>query len=89
MANKAHEDIPGNPSTATSSKQKLNYTVLGVEKNDSTPFEWEATENYITINSEDSEISKTWIYLENKRKSQKWKSTDGKNQVQTLELVKQ
>ena len=24
MANKAHEEIPGNPSTATSSKQKLN-----------------------------------------------------------------
>ncbi|VAW15333.1 FIG01101636: hypothetical protein [hydrothermal vent metagenome] len=24
MANKAHEDIPGNPSTATSSKTKLN-----------------------------------------------------------------
>jgi len=70
-------------------QKEMNYTVLGVEKNDSTPFEWEATENYITINSEDSEISKTWIYLENKRKSQKWKSTDGKNQVQTLELVKQ
>ena len=24
MANKAHEEIPGNPSTATSSKVKLN-----------------------------------------------------------------
>jgi len=70
-------------------QKEMNYTVLGVEKDDSTPFEWSATENYITIKSEDSEISKTWIYLENKGKSQKWKSTDGKNQVQTLELVKQ
>src|SRR5210317_380527 len=25
MANKAHKDIPGNPSTATSSKIELNY----------------------------------------------------------------
>ncbi len=70
-------------------QKEMNYTVLGVEKDDSTPFEWSATENYITIKSEDSDISKTWIYLENKSKSQKWKSTDGKNQVQTLELVKQ
>ena len=29
MANKAHEDIPGNPSTATSSKQKLNDRLNG------------------------------------------------------------
>ncbi len=70
-------------------QKEMNYTVLGVEKDDSTPFEWSTTENYITIKSEDSDISKTWIYLENKNKSQKWKSTDGKNQVQTLELVKQ
>ncbi len=70
-------------------QKEMNYTVLGVEKDDSTPFEWSATENYITIKSEDSDLSKTWIYLENKNKSQKWKSTDGKNQVQTLELVKQ
>ncbi|SDD66851.1 hypothetical protein SAMN05421636_101362 [Pricia antarctica] len=70
-------------------QKEMNYTVLGVEKDDSTPFEWSATESYITIKSEDSDISKTWIYLENKNKSQKWKSTDGKNQVQTLELVKQ
>ncbi len=70
-------------------QKEMNYTVLGVEKDDSTPFEWEATDSYITIRSEDSDISKTWIYLENKNKSQKWKSTDGKNQVQTLELEKQ
>ncbi len=70
-------------------QKEMNYTVLGIEKDDSTPFEWSATENYITIDSEDSDISKTWIFLENKNKIQKWKSTDGKNQVQTLELVKQ
>ncbi len=70
-------------------QKEMNYKVLGMEKDDSTPFKWSATENYITIESEDSDISKTWIFLENKNKRQKWKSTDGKNQVQTLELVKQ
>lgn len=70
-------------------QKEMNYTVLGMEKDDSTPFKWTATDDYITIESRDSDISKTWIFLENKGKSQKWKSTDGKNQVQTLELAKQ
>ncbi|HDZ13541.1 MAG TPA: hypothetical protein ENH60_01410 [Pricia sp.] len=70
-------------------QKMMNYSVLGIERDESTPFKWSATETYITIEGTDDEISKTWIYLENKNKSQKWKSTDGKNQVQTLELVKQ
>ena len=70
-------------------QKMMNYSVLGIEKDESTPFKWSATETYITIEGTDDEISKTWIYLENKNKSQKWKSTDGKNQVQTLELEKQ
>lgn len=70
-------------------QKEMNYKVLGMEKDDSTPFQWNATENYITIESADSDLSKTWLFLENKKKSQIWKSTDGKNQVQTLELVKQ
>ena len=70
-------------------QKEMNYTVLGVDKDDSTPFKWSATDSYITIEGTDDDISKTWIFLENKSKSQKWKSTDGKNQVQTLELVKQ
>ncbi|HET8737939.1 MAG TPA: hypothetical protein VFM69_15205 [Pricia sp.] len=69
-------------------QKEMNYRVLGMEKDDSTPFQWNATENYITIESADSDLSKTWLFLENKKKSQVWKSTDGKNQVQTLELVK-
>ncbi|MDT7829053.1 hypothetical protein RQM65_10295 [Pricia sp. S334] len=70
-------------------RKEMNYTVLGVEKDDSTPFQWSATDSYITIDGEDSDLSKTWIFVENKGKRQQWKSTDGKNQVQTLELVKQ
>lgn len=69
--------------------KQLDYTVLGIEQSDSAPFEWFATEKYVTITGDDSEISKTWIYIEDKGKFQKWQSTDGENNVQTLELAKQ
>lgn len=69
--------------------KQLDYTVLGIEQSDSAPFEWSATEKFVTITGDDSEISKTWIYIENKGKFQKWQSTDGENNVQTLELVKE
>lgn len=70
-------------------QKEMNYTVLGMERDDSTPFEWSATESEVTIESEDSDLSKTWIIMKNERKNQKWKSTDGKNKVQTLVLEKQ
>ena len=69
-------------------QKNLHYTVLGIEKDDSTPFRWSASENFITIEGEDSDLAKTWIYIENKAKIQKWKSTNGKNEVQSLELIK-
>jgi hypothetical protein len=72
-----------------SGKKDLDYSLLGVSENDKTPFEWSATEEYITIDSENSELSKTWIYIENKRTYQKWKSTDGSNSVQTLIMTKE
>jgi hypothetical protein len=70
-------------------EKNIDYRVLGVERADAAPFKWSSTEKYITIESDDSELTKTWIYLENKNKSQKWKSTDGENTIQTLELVKE
>ncbi|NNE78213.1 MAG: hypothetical protein HKN31_14215 [Pricia sp.] len=69
-------------------QKDLNYSVLGIEKDDSTPFKWSASESYITIEGEDSDLAKTWIFVENKAKLQKWKATDGRNQVQSLELIK-
>ncbi|MBT8183873.1 MAG: phytanoyl-CoA dioxygenase family protein [Eudoraea sp.] len=41
MANKAHEDIPGNPSTATSSKQRLNDRSDGKPLRILTEEDWE------------------------------------------------
>lgn len=72
-----------------SGRKQLDYKVLGLQRNDTAPFEWEATEKFVTIKGESSELTKTWIYIENKSKFQKWQSTDGSNKVQTLELVKE
>ena len=69
-------------------EKNLDYTVLGLTKKDNVPFTWEATEKYVTILSENSDFAKTWIILESKGSSQKWKSTNGENEVQTIELTK-
>ncbi|MCO6163619.1 MULTISPECIES: lipocalin family protein [unclassified Flavobacterium] len=69
-------------------EKNLDYTVLGMQKKDNVSFTWKLTENYITIDSENSDFAKTWIILENKNSSQIWKSTNGENEVQTLELSK-
>lgn len=70
-------------------EKKLNYSVLGIDRNDELPFKWEWNDDkYISIESEGSEFSKTWIIMENERKFQKWKSTDGTNTIQILELKK-
>ncbi|MDX9782852.1 MAG: hypothetical protein RBT35_07740 [Bacteroidales bacterium] len=72
-----------------SGEKNISYVVLGVQREDKTPFKWEwADGKYVTIESEGSDFSKTWIIIENKKKSQKWKSTDGSNLVQTLEIEK-
>ncbi len=66
----------------------IKYNVLGVEKKDSTTLRWKANDKFITIESEGSDFSKTWLIIENNKKSQLWKSTDGANQIQTIELKK-
>jgi hypothetical protein len=70
-------------------EKNLDYSLLGVSSTNGTPFEWSATEEFVTIEGDDSDLTKTWIYIENGRKFQKWQSTDGANNVQTLELKKQ
>jgi hypothetical protein len=59
-----------------------------MERDDNMPFKWTATDQYVTIESSNSDFDKTWIIFKNKAKFQQWKSTDGKNQIQVLELVK-
>ncbi len=52
-------------------------------------FDWTCTDNTVTMRGFDSEFARSWIVIENKKSSQVWKSTDGSNGVQTLELRKQ
>lgn len=70
-------------------EKNLSFTVLGKTQEDKTPFKWSWQEGkYVSINSEGSEFAKTWIIMENKRNFQKWKSTDGANHIQVIELKK-
>jgi hypothetical protein len=49
-------------------------------------FEWSCTENTVTMRGFDADFARSWIVVENDRRHQIWKSTDGANNVQTLEL---
>ena len=70
-------------------RKNLNYSVLGIQRDDKLPFKWTWNDGkYISIESNGSDFSKTWIIMTNKKKFQKWKSTDGTNNVQIIELKK-
>ncbi len=69
-------------------EKNLNYSVMGTPYIDQLPFNWSATDNSVTIQGERTALSKTWIITTNKRNFQQWKSTDGSNKVQVLELKK-
>ena len=72
-----------------SGEKNLNYSVLGIQRDDKLPFNWTWNDGkYISIESNGSDFSKTWIIMTNKKKFQKWKSTDGTNNVQIIELKK-
>lgn len=68
----------------------LKYEVFQVAREEQLPFKWIASDEFVTIDGdkEQSEFVKTWIIVENKKKFQRWRSTDGQNQIQTLELKK-
>jgi len=65
-------------------EKHIQYKVLGIQRNDNLGFDWAANENYVSIKNGGAEFSKTWIILN----IQRWKSTDGNNQVQILHLSK-
>ena len=70
-------------------EKNINFSALGTTHNDQTPFRWTSHDGkYVTIESENSEFAKTWIIVTNKKKFQKWNTTDGTNKVQVIELKK-
>ncbi len=70
--------------------KKVNYSVFENKVEDNTAFTWKkaADGESITINSEGSVLNKTWLIIKDEKKYQKWKSTDGTNTIQVLELKK-
>jgi len=69
--------------------KNLSYSVLGINRNDHLPFNWLWNDSkYMTITSNGSDFAKTWIIVSNKKRFQQWKSTDGGNNIQILELRK-
>ncbi len=92
---------PGKPGVALSNigtiqfnkngtgEKNIHYTALGTTFEDQKPFKWSSSDGkYMTIDGEGSEFSKTWIIMTDKKKFQKWKTTDGTNNIQIIELVK-
>lgn len=73
-------------------EKDINYAMFQTEFSDTQSFRWNMpSEDLITLtssNSTNSDLDKTWIIVSKKKDKQVWRSTDGKNTVQTLELSK-
>lgn len=74
-------------------EKNVSYNMFQNEFSDLQSFRWNLQgDDVITIRSTDSykksDFDKTWIITTNTKKKQIWRSTDGKNAVQTLELSK-
>ena len=69
-----------------SGEKELGYNVLGISRNDTLPFNWEVTKEYITLRGGESALAKSWIIQKSSRVEQIWNSTDGENEIQILKL---
>ncbi|SHI51334.1 hypothetical protein SAMN04488096_102186 [Mesonia phycicola] len=71
----------------------INYNVFQNDYSDKSQFSYELHEDYIIIKSageeQESHLNKTWIIVSDKSKKQVWKSTDGQQSVQVLELSRE
>jgi len=75
-------------------EKNVQYNMFQNEFSDRESFRWNMQgDDIITITTpnarQKSEFDKTWIMVTNSNKKQLWRSTDGKNSVQTLEMSKQ
>lgn len=69
--------------------KQLNYSILGVQVNDTLPFSWKATDMFVNIDGANTEFDKIWIPTRSKKNEQIWISTDGSGKIQVLELIKE
>lgn len=82
-----------NIGTITLNKNKTgnnNLSIKEVDYIDKAGFKWEEKNGYIILKGVDNQASsrlfKAWIVTTHKSKKQVWKSTNGKNDIQILEL---
>ncbi|HEV7350009.1 hypothetical protein [Telluribacter sp.] len=68
--------------------KNIRYSVLDRQFTDTLSFNWSKSEGYITLEGPGSEFAKAWIVVDDDRTTQRWRSTDGENTVQLLELKK-
>jgi hypothetical protein len=71
-----------------SGTKKISYRILSNQIADTSRFTWSNTAKTVTVKGENSAFAKTWIIMKNKNKKQSWTSTDGKGNVQSIELRK-
>jgi len=70
--------------------KNIRYAIFQNDYSDTMSFKWrKVNDNTINIEGEASDFTKSWLIVENKRKEQVWKSTDGSDKVQTLRLTRQ
>jgi hypothetical protein len=72
-----------------SGHKSLSFSILGLNQVDKADFSWSLNDRLLTISGDSSAFVKTWIVMEDKRNYQKFKSTDGAQQVQVMELRRQ
>lgn len=82
-----------NIGTITLNKNKTgnnNFSIIELDETDKNSFKWEEKGGYIILKSAKSEaesrLFKAWIMTQNSAKKQVWKSTNGKNDIQIIEL---
>lgn len=69
-------------------RRNIKYSVLGQPYADTLGFRWSIKDKYLTLEGDSTQIAKVWIMEEDGRFEQRWKSTNGRGQVQTLQLEK-
>lgn len=73
-------------------EKNLSIEMFNKDPDETETFRWDLKNQILRIYDENSDRSsdfaKSWIVVTNKNKKQVWKSTDGSNSIQVIELSK-
>lgn len=72
--------------------KNLSIEMFNNDPNEPDRFRWELKDNILRIydpnSKERTDFAKSWIIVTNRNNKQVWKSTDGSNSIQVIELSK-